>query len=68
MFMARLPARKSRKYVCTGQAATESKQRNTHASESNDNEGNDDGTKAVEKVFGDKKAVADVVATAMHVA
>lgn len=64
MFMARLPARKFRKYVCTGQAAIESKMRNTRRSE----ESKGDTVETIDKVFGDKRAVANVVETAMHVA
>ena len=68
MFVARLPARKFRKHVCTSQADIESKMRDARASEEKDEETKDAGTQAVEKVFGDRKAVADVVETAMHVA
>lgn len=67
MFMARLPARKFRKYVCTGQAAIESKAR--QPSHSEDSENKDDGNvETIERVYGDTKGVAGVVETAVHVA
>ena len=67
MFMARLPARKFRTYVCTGQAAIESKMRNARKSE----EGGDEKGEVAEtmdKVYGDKRAVADVVESAINIA
>ena len=67
--MARLPARKFRKYECTGQAAIESKMRHARASEDDDNNNSKmEAVEAVEKIFGDKKAVGDVVETAIHIA
>jgi MFS transporter, SP family, sugar:H+ symporter len=67
MFMARLPARKFRKYVCTGQAALESKARGTM--ESGDEKQSKDGAvETIERVYGDKKGVAGVVETAVNVA
>jgi hypothetical protein len=68
MFMARLPARKFRKYECTGQAAIESKMRHARASEDGNQDSKEEATETIEKVFGDKKAVADVVETAIHIA
>ena len=68
MFNARLPARKFRKYVCTGQAAIESKMRNARASEDRTEEPKSETVETIEKVFGDKKGVSDVVESAMHVA
>lgn len=68
MFMARLPARKFRKYVCTGQAALESKNRNARHSEEESKESKDGNVETIERVYGDKKGVAGVVETAVHVA
>ena len=68
MFMARLPARKFRKYVCTGQAAIEGKMRNARRSEDGGEDSKKETVETIEKVFGDKKAVADVVENALHVA
>ena len=65
MFMAKLPARQFRKYECTGQAAIESKMRHARGSE---DEGKEQAVETIEKVFGDKKAVGDVVETAIHIA
>ena len=66
MFMARLPARKFRKYVCTGQAAIESKMRNARKSEEGEAKGPT--VETIEKVYGDKRGVADVVETAVNIA
>ena len=66
MFMARLPARKFRKYVCTGQAAIESKMRN--ARNSDEGEAKGPTVETIEKVYGDKRGVADVVETAVNIA
>lgn len=70
MFAARLPARKFRTYVCTGQAALDSKNRNTSVAEDDDKSaGGKDGTvETIERVYGDEKGVANVVETAMNVA
>lgn len=68
MFMARLPARKFRKYQCTGQAAIESKMRHAEASTSGERDSKEQATETIEKVFGDDKAVAGVVETAIHIA
>jgi tellurite resistance protein len=68
MFTARLPARKFRKYVCTGQAAIESKLRDVRQSEEKDEEVKGETAETIERVYGDKRAVAGVVETAMNVA
>ncbi len=68
MFMARLPARKFRSYVCTGPAALESKLRNTHGSDDENEDAKGEATETIEVVYGDRKAVAGVVETAMNVA
>jgi MFS transporter, SP family, sugar:H+ symporter len=68
MFMARLPARKFRKYVCTGQAAVESKNRHAQQAEEKDEEENGETAETIERVYGDKRGVAGVVETAVNVA
>lgn len=68
MFLARVPARKFRKYVCTGQAALESKNRNAHHAEDEGKESKDGTVETIERVYGDKKAVAGVVETAVNLA
>lgn len=69
MFMMKLPARKFRKYVCTGQAAIESKNRNMQRTSSDGTEKNDGGTiETIERVWGGERGVADVMETALNVA
>lgn len=68
MFNARLPARKFRKYECTGQAAIESKMRHARGSDDSIKDSKEEAAETIEKVFGDKKAVGDVVETAIHTA
>lgn len=73
MFMARLPARKFRKYECTGAAALESKARNASVA-SDENKGDKKevvgDVQTIEKVFGgdNKKPVGavDAVETAIN--
>jgi MFS transporter, SP family, sugar:H+ symporter len=74
MFQKRLPARKFRKYVCTGRAAIESKRRNASIAGSERGSGSEGGEKkggmvqTIEHVWGDERGVADVVETAFNVA
>ena len=73
MFAQRLPARKFRKYVCTGRAAMASTRRSGSlagsGSENSDTREHKDGTiETIERVFGDGKGVIAVAETAAHVA
>ena len=68
MFMAGLPARKFRSYVCTGQAAIESKMRNARQSEEGEDVKGGEVAETMEAVYGDKRGVADVVETAVNIA
>jgi len=69
MFMMKLPARKFRKYVCTGQAAIESKNRNLQQTSSDGQEKGADGTvETIERVWGDERGIADIMETALNVA
>lgn len=69
MFMAHVPARKFRKYECTGSAALESKMRNTSA-DSDAEQGSKKmhgDVETIEMVFGGpEKRVADAVETAIN--
>lgn len=69
MFQARLPARKFRKYVCTGAAAVESRARNESIANSSDDDsekGGKHGTvETIERVWGNEKGVADVTEAAI---
>ena len=68
MFLARLPARKFRKYVCTSQAAIDSKLREARQSEDRSDSEKGETVQTIERVFGDEKAVANVAETATYVA
>lgn len=68
MFMAKLPARKFRKYECTGQAAIESKMRYARRSEDGEKDSKEDTVETIEKVFEDKQPVSNVAETAIHIA
>lgn len=66
MFHARLPARKFRKYVCTGAAALESKA-HAEGSDSDEKSGkHGEGVETIEHVYGQEKHVAAAVETAIN--
>lgn len=70
MFMARIPARKFRKYECTGQAAIESKARGASVA-SDEEKGHEKDVvgdvQTIEKVFGNgKEAGVDATETALY--
>ncbi|EMC96383.1 hypothetical protein BAUCODRAFT_473149 [Baudoinia panamericana UAMH 10762] len=68
MFEKKLPARKFLGYVCTGRAAIESMNRNASMNDDDSTHKKHGGVETIEHVYGDEKAVAAAVETAINVA